>query len=188
MGATRRAAQAPRARRDGPAPARGPAAEEQRPAPAAPQERELLEVLLAEPDLVPAALPTCPSGARSDTRGCGGCWTGLYALQAEGEPPTLDLLRARLDNPRLAETALELQEVGPANPDRAAWLRQLLAEFRTHGGFSPLKQELQNQLHAASDHAAGAGTAPAAAEPKVGIELWTPCHLLTGVPLAASGS
>ena len=55
-------------------------------------------------------------------------------MQAEGEPPTLDLLRARLDDPRLAEAALKLQEVGRANPDPAGTLRLLLAEFRRVAG------------------------------------------------------
>jgi len=73
-------------------------------------------------------------------------------LHAEGEPPTLDLLRARLDNPRLAEAALKLQDVGRANPDRGATLRQLLAEFRRRR-LQPVKQEIQSQLNAASDHA-----------------------------------
>jgi DNA primase len=78
--------------------------------------------------------------------------SGLYALHAEREPATLDLLRARLDNPRLAEAALKLQEVGRANPDPAECLRLLLAEFRRRR-LQPVKQELHSQLNAISDHA-----------------------------------
>ena len=47
--------------------------------------------------------------------------------------------------------ALELQEVGLVNPDRAKWLAGLLAEFRVRREASE-KQELQNQLHSAPDH------------------------------------
>jgi len=40
-----------------------------------------------------------------------------------------------------------------ANPDRAAWLGQLVAEFRRKHQVEPEQQELKNQLHAAHDHA-----------------------------------
>jgi DNA primase len=121
-------------------------------APAAREERELLEVLLAEPALVPAAA----AEVRSDEiehPGLRRLLEGLFALHAEGAAPTLDLLRPRLDNVRLAEKALQLQDVGRVNPDRPAWLRQLLAYFRERRARSE-KQELHNQLQAAKDHAA----------------------------------
>jgi DNA primase len=124
---------------------------ERRAAPAAPHERQLLEVLLAEPALVPEAMADVNVGEIGHL-GLRQLLAGLYALHAEGEPPTLDLLRARLDDPRLAEAALRLQDVGRANPDRGATLRQLLAEFRRRR-LQPVKQELQNQLSAVSDHA-----------------------------------
>jgi DNA primase len=116
-----------------------------------PHERQLLEVLLAEPGLVPEALAEVNVGEIGHL-GLQQLLAGLYALHAEGEPPTLDLLRARLDNPRLAEAALKLQDVGRANPDRGATLRQLLNEFRRRR-LQPVRQELQNQLSAVSDHA-----------------------------------
>src|SRR5262249_45815927 len=77
---------------------------------------------------------------------------GLYDLQAAGEPATLDQLRVRLEDASLAEKALKLQDIGRRNPDRAAWLRQVLARFEERRT-RPVKQELQNQLLAASDHA-----------------------------------
>ncbi|HEV3257716.1 MAG TPA: DNA primase [Gemmataceae bacterium] len=119
-------------------------------APAAPHEIELLQVLLADQTLVPvAAAEVTP--AELAHPGLRRLLEGLYALQSRGEPPTLDQWRDRIDNPRLVEKALEMQEVGRAMPDRAAALRQLLAEFRKRRA-EPKKQELQNQLHAASDH------------------------------------
>jgi hypothetical protein len=75
---------------------------------------------------------------------------GLYALQAAGEPPTLDLLRPRLENVQLAVKALELQAIGRAIPDRPACLRQLLAFFQERR-LKRVKQELHTQLNAASD-------------------------------------
>jgi DNA primase len=121
-------------------------------APAALEERQLLEVLLADPALVAKAAAAVRveeiehSGLRRLLR-------GLYALHESGESPTLDQLRPGLENARLAEKALELQEVGQAHPDREAWLSELLAHFRQRRE-KVLKQELQSQLHAASDHQA----------------------------------
>jgi DNA primase len=124
--------------------------DEVREARALPHEKQLLEVLLADPALVPAARDEVKAG-EIDHLGLRQLLAGLYALHAEGEPPTLDLLRARLDDSRLAEAALKLQDVGRANPDRGATLRQLLAEFRRRR-LQPEKQELQNRLNAASNH------------------------------------
>jgi hypothetical protein len=41
--------------------------------------------------------------------------------------------------------------MGRQHPDRAAWLRDILARFRERRAL-PGKQELQNQLQTASDH------------------------------------
>jgi DNA primase len=140
----RRRERAEEGRRDEPA-------DERRSAEPAPHERQLLEVLLADPGLVSAARDEVSAGEIGHL-GLRQLLAGLYALLAEGEPPTLDLLRARLDNPRLAGAALELQEIGRANPNRDATLKQLLAEFRRRR-LQPVKQDLQNQLNAVSDHA-----------------------------------
>ena len=119
--------------------------------PAAPEEKQLLSLLLADERLVPVAAAEIPpeeiqhSGLRC-------LLEGLYALQAEQQPPTLDCLRGRVANGKLFEAALKLQEIGRVERDREYRLRQLLdhfAERRTR----PIKQKLQNQLHAASDHA-----------------------------------
>src|SRR5205823_69451 len=63
-----------------------------RSAPAAAHERELLEVLLAEPALVPlAAAEVVPEQVGHP--GLRELLSGLYDLHAAGEPPILDLLR-----------------------------------------------------------------------------------------------
>src|SRR5205807_6878982 len=60
-----------------------------RSAPAAPEERELLEVLLADPGLVPqAAALVKPQHIQHP--GLRALLEGLYGLHAEGDPPTLD--------------------------------------------------------------------------------------------------
>lgn len=122
-----------------------------RTAPAAPEERELLEVLLAEPDLVPtAAREVAPDQIQHP--GLRRALEGLYRLQAAGETPDLDRLRLHIDSPRLAEYLLHMQEVGRHHKDRAAWLQRILAVFRKRQTVGQT-QELQNQLHAADDHA-----------------------------------
>jgi DNA primase len=121
-------------------------------APAAQEERELLEVLLADPRLVRLAA----SEIRPDQLkhpGLRQLLDGLYDLLTAGEPPTLDLLRARIDSPELSAAALEMQEVGRLNSDRESWLRSLLAEFHRKCQVEPEQQELKNQLHATNDHA-----------------------------------
>jgi len=139
---------APRGTAPGASESRGSGAET--PRRAAPEETQLLQVLLAEPALVPvAAASVRPEDIEHPRLRL--LLEELYALQAAGESPTLDQLRPRLESPLLAAKALEWQDMGRANPDRSAWLQQLLAYFQERRN-RPAKQELQNQLHAARDH------------------------------------
>ena len=76
-----------------------------RSAKAAPLELELLQVLLAEPALVDQAA----AAVKPDEivhPGLRKLLDGLYGLLTAGEPPTLDLLRPRLDSVPLAAKAL----------------------------------------------------------------------------------
>jgi hypothetical protein len=75
----------------------------------------------------------------------------MYRLQSAGESPDLDRLRLQIDNVKLSEYLLRMQQVGRMNKDRPAWLQSILAAFRQRQAQSET-QELQNQLHAASDH------------------------------------
>jgi DNA primase len=134
--------------------ARGPQASAPaapRTAPASPEERDLLTVLLADPDLV--------SSAASDIRpedlqhpGLRRLLEGLYALVTEGMAPTLDHLRERIDEPRLIAKAFELQNVGLENQNRSAWLQDIVQEFRRKRRIAPRNEELKNQLHADINH------------------------------------
>lgn len=118
--------------------------------PAVPEERELLEVLLAEPGLVGRAMEEVPSHSIVHP-GLRKLLDGLYDLHRSGQPATLNLLRARLDNSPLSEHALKLQEVGQHSDDLAGWLEKILVRFRERRA-RPDKEEIQNQLNAASDH------------------------------------
>jgi DNA primase len=125
--------------------------QEKREAPAPPRERQLLQMLLAEPGLVPlAAAEIRPDEVEHP--GLRRLLEGLYTLQAAGEVPDLDGLRPRMmDVPGLAEAALKLQFEGRLIPDRAGCLRGLAAEFRRLREL-PHKQELQQKLQAVDDH------------------------------------
>jgi DNA primase len=126
-------------------------AEGKQQAPAPGRERELLQLLLADPALLPL-VATEVAPAHLEHPGLRRLLTELYAMQAEGGVADLDRLRARLvDNPRLAEYALKMHDVGRMNTDRAARVNHLLVEFRKHR-LEPEKQQLQNQLQAARDH------------------------------------
>jgi DNA primase len=123
---------------------------EKRTAPAAPRERQLLQVLLANHSLVAQAAAEVPV-AEIEHPGLRQMLGGLYDLHSRGETPDLDRLRPLIDNPALAQTALDFQELGRMHSDPAAWLEGLLIEFRKRRAEAH-KQELQNQLQAASDH------------------------------------
>jgi hypothetical protein len=75
----------------------------------------------------------------------------LYVLLDEGKSPSFDMLRLQLDNDPLAKKAFELYDTGKANSDRAGTLRELLRQYAERR-FRPVKEEILNQLHAASDH------------------------------------
>lgn len=126
--------------------------EERRSAKAAPLECELLQVLLAEPALVSQAAAAVQTEEITH-RGLRKLLEGLYGLRGAGEPPTLDLLRPRLDSVPLAAKALELQETGRMHPDRQTWLRQILARFQERR-LRPVTQELHTRLNAVNDPAA----------------------------------
>jgi DNA primase len=122
-----------------------------RSAPASAHERQLLELLLSSPELVAEARNQIAVD-EIEHPGLRYLLQGLYDLLEANEFPELDGLRPRLTNPRLAQAALELQEVGRQSPaNRTVWLGQIVAVFdarRTRGA----KLELRNQLTAAADH------------------------------------
>jgi DNA primase len=115
-----------------------------------PLERELLEVLLADPMLVAASKSEVAPKEISHP-GLSRLLGGLYALYDEGLTPDLDTLRLRLaDNPRLAEFALRAQEIGQTHTDRAGWLRQIILRFRQRRA-AQHSAEVQGKLSATTD-------------------------------------
>jgi len=113
---------------------------------AEPAERQLLEILLAQPTLVSKAIAGV---SLDDVRhpGLRRLLEGQYTLLSEGREPTLDSLRERLeDNPPLVEAALQLRAVGLDMPEPEAALDQLLqvfAERRAREEKSQLLGDLQ---------------------------------------------
>ena len=108
-----------------------PAAEGPRSGPAQRAEQQLLELLLADPELVPAAVQEVSPETLSHT-GLRRLLTELYALQAAGQMPDFDALRVRLieiDRPDLVEAALRLQFKGRHTPDRKEYLRRVIDWF-----------------------------------------------------------
>lgn len=124
--------------------------DETKQAPAPALERQLLELLLARPELVERAAAEI-SLEEVTHPGFRQLLESLYDLQTSGKKPEFDQLRARIDNARLMETARELQERGRFHSNSVTWLEELLAEFRRRRA-EPEGLELRNQLQSASDH------------------------------------
>src|SRR5207244_5512098 len=103
--------------------------QETRKAPAARHEVELMEVLLAQPDLVGAARADIEPG-RIEHPGIRLLLEGLYDLHKQGLTPDLDHLRPRIDNPPLLAKAMEWQEHGQAKPDLQAYWQDVRTRFR----------------------------------------------------------
>jgi DNA primase len=122
----------------------------ERSAPAARHERELLELLLAEPALVArASAELTPSAVEHP--GLRRLLEELYRLHAEGLTADLDHLHGRLDNERLLETALRLQDSGLSQPDRTTAYTKVLERFAEKRN-ARRTFELKNQVLAANDH------------------------------------
>jgi len=56
------------------------------------------------------------------------------------------------ENPELGQYVLKMQEAGRHCPDRVGWLQQILDRFRERR-LRPTREDLQQRLYAASDHA-----------------------------------
>jgi DNA primase len=135
-----------------PRPAERAAAEPAEPgARAEPLERELLEVLLAEPGLVARARTEVPAEMMRHA-GARRVLVELYALLEEGKTPGMDQLRARLtDSPGLVERVAAAQAAGLKAIDRNAWLEAILERFRQREQ-AMQRDEVRNQLKNAPSH------------------------------------
>ena len=92
-------------------------------------ERQLLEVLLAEPPLVSQAIGSIAPELLQHS-GLRRMLSDLYALYQDGHTADLDGLRVRLmDRPDLAEAAMKLEFVGRHINDRPEWLGKIVRKF-----------------------------------------------------------
>lgn len=136
-----------------------------------PIERELVEVLLAEPVLTAKAKAEI-APERIQHAGLQRIVTEMYDLIGNGILPELDAVRMRLiDKPRLADFAFRFYEIGSMNKERHAWFERILQGFRDRDT-ARASSALKSQLKAAGDPQQAldllrklqAATAPAAAE------------------------
>ena len=97
--------------------------------PAAAAEKQLVEILLADPGLVPkAAAAIAPDEVTHS--GLRRLLSELYRSQAAGAVPDLDWLREQLiDRPDLFEWAMKHQFIGQQMQEREQWLSRLLQRF-----------------------------------------------------------
>lgn len=92
-------------------------------------EQQLLELLLADPGLVPKAVAAITPEELTHT-GLRRMLIELYAIQNAGAVPDLDSLRERLaDRTDLFESAQKLQFVGQHMQEREQWLGKLVKRF-----------------------------------------------------------
>jgi DNA primase len=120
-------------------------------APAAPHEAELMQVLLAEPTLVPVAMAEIRSEQVEHPR-VRQILEALYALQARGTTPDVDHLREVINDLDLLGRACRARDIGRHHADRPGWLQKIIEEFRQRQA-RPRIEELRNQLHAVGDDA-----------------------------------
>lgn len=108
-------------------------------------EKQLLELLLAEPVLVSVAAGQIEPETLLHT-GLRRMLDELYALHRAGQPADLDGLRVRLiDRPDLVTAAQRLQDTGRHMTDRPEWLKRILNWFeenRTRAEKVALKAQL----------------------------------------------
>lgn len=113
-------------------------------------EKQVLQILLGEPALVPDAYATIPPDTLTHS-GLRRMLEELYSLHAAGEPADLDGLRVRLvDRPDLAEAAMKLQEIGRSVTEHAAWLGRIIAAFE-RTATDAAKSEVKRGLAGATD-------------------------------------
>jgi DNA primase len=126
-----------------------PVAEAPRAKPARAVEKELMQILLAEPRLVGQAyVEVRPE--EIEHPGLQQLLAGLYRLHEAGDEPTIDGLRDLVENAALIDWAIDHQEVGRNAPDRATWLGGVLERFRAER-VTLRRKQLMDRLRAAAD-------------------------------------
>ena len=109
-------------------------------------------MLLSEPRLAAELRPHLPP-EEIEHPGLRLLLATMYRVVLENEVPTLDHLRARIDNEPLLAKALELEQKGRSYSDRRRALDDLLRRFAEIRQAAHT-QQIQQQLHAAEDPSA----------------------------------
>ena len=117
-----------------------------------PHERELVELLLAEPTYVSQAQSQVPLD-EMEHPGLRKVIEALYRLNTDGLPSDLDHLHGRLDNERLWDSVQKLRDRGLEYPDRPLVFQKVLERFRARKELRR-KQAIQNQIQDAVNPAA----------------------------------
>ncbi len=123
-----------------------------RAAPAPPLEKQLLEILLGDPNLIPEARTRIHPDVMTHP-GLKKLLAGLYRLSEEGLPADEDGLRIYIDSPALIDRALRMQEIGFTIQDKGDWLKRISDAFED-AKLVVDKRNIQEQLHSAGDHEA----------------------------------
>jgi len=126
--------------------------EESRRAKPVPEEKELVEVLLANPDLVLRARQDLSIDDMNHP-GLRQIVSILFDLQDEKQTPDLDAVRARMGDSPIGSRLLDLADQGRRNPEPMAWYGNILERFNERK-VKPVVRILQDQLHAENDHEA----------------------------------
>ncbi|MEY4945482.1 MAG: hypothetical protein RIR22_183 [Planctomycetota bacterium] len=126
--------------------------EESRRAKPVPEEKELVEVLLANPDLVLRARQDLSIDDLNHP-GLRQIVSILFDLQDEKQTPDLDAVRARMGDSPIGSRLLDLADQGRRNPEPMAWYGNILERFNERK-VKPVVRILQDQLHAENDHEA----------------------------------
>lgn len=124
--------------------------EESRRAKPAPEEKELVEVLLANPDLVFRARQDLSTDDLNHP-GLRQIVSILFDLQDEKLTPDLDAVRARMGDSPIGSRLLDLADQGRRNPEPMTWYGNILERFNERK-VKPVVRVIQDQLHAANDH------------------------------------
>lgn len=96
--------------------------------PAKATERELLQVLLAEPALVAEAYVAIRP-ENIEHPGLQQLLAGMYRLHEAGQVPDLDGLREIIESPALITWAIDNREAAAGTPDRGRWFREILTRL-----------------------------------------------------------
>lgn len=117
---------------------------------AAPEEIELVEVLLSAPFLVARACQEI-SLDTLEHPGLRKICAILFEIQAEGKTPDVDEVRVRLGDSPVATRVLDLADHGRRNNEPEAWYAQVVAFFQERIK-KPQLRDLKEKLQVTADH------------------------------------